>query len=117
MITSSTTSWSPFSTGEGLLKHIRSKFWKFQRIDGGDFVSRWIQKIKPSITVEDWDLPVDIDEMLAHVLREPVIAVILAGMLEKQVVIDVQKLFSILVCYLSQVADHPTNLFKIPVVS
>ena len=37
-------------------------------------------------------------------------------MFKEQVVVDVQKLFAILVANSIQVADHPANLLKIPIV-
>ena len=116
MITSSTTLWSPFSIGEGLWLFVSAKFWQNHRVYGRNLICCRIQQIIPAIPVKNGYVPLLLDEMFAHVFRKPVIAVVLAGMLKEQVVVDIQKLFPILVTHSTQVADNPTNLFKIPVV-
>lgn len=67
--------------------------------------------------MQDGDAAAFFDKVFPHVFGKPVVTVVLTGMFKKQLVVNIQKLPPVLIRNLGKVADDPTDLFEVPVVS
>lgn len=66
--------------------------------------------------MQDGDAAVDLDEVFAHILGEPIVVIVLFWVLKEQFVVDIEEFLAVGLADLVEVADDPANLLKIPVV-
>lgn len=66
--------------------------------------------------MQDGDAAADLDEVFAHILRKPIVIIVLFRVLKEQFVVDIEEFLAVGLADLVEIADHPANLLKVPVV-